>query len=587
MGVALEDILKVVNHVYFSKPPEVEEVEPKYSSFPFPKARKGQNEAIEALLKYNRVVLCSPTGSGKTAVYLTALAEFGGRSLIIQPRVDLQKQIVECYGRYFPIKLLMARYRYPCATEFGYACRFRYKRRGRWFFRYNKEEYLFPCTDCIYDNERATILDGYKSGTVIPIANQGNFLLFLTVATPSFVVVDEADEFCRSICQFITVRERYYEYIKGIFPEVYDCIVKFLKGGNEAYFEGDVRELLEAVQYVIDREIKIIEEVLDAEKNPEITREPDKIAKLNEELERLDKERTYISKIFIPKVDRCFVYKERKSNTIHVELFMDEEEVVNHFFGEIEKVAIVSATPSKVWSNYKYVYYDIPFKSRVIYAPVEKLTYTNIFRRRNVDKLEKVVTNYIIPIHDYIAKLTGRSKTPIHCGNISSHGRVVWKTLNSNGRNTLLHEKGRLDKVIEEFIKGDYELLCVCAAEYGGDWPFAPLQFILKVPFADPTDPREVAIRHRFGEDVWRKRYELDAMSRLIQACGRNARSPEDFAITIILDSKFEELYDKYIGSAPQWFKSRLIQLKEGSGSTDELFRCGVVPETGTVSQNI
>lgn len=91
-------IISIVQEVHDSEC-NPEEWIPKYpSTFPFKKTYEGQNEAIDTILKEDTSLLCSHTGSGKSACFLTAAHELQQPTLVIEPRKFLQKQISEYFG---------------------------------------------------------------------------------------------------------------------------------------------------------------------------------------------------------------------------------------------------------------------------------------------------------------------------------------------------------------------------------------------------------------------------------------------------------------------------------------------------------
>jgi hypothetical protein len=396
---------------------------------------------------------------------------------------------------------------------------------------------------------------------------------------PEFVVVDEADEFARAITEGITVREEERMFMvenSSNSPEIQHLLKKMNRDEILAMNENPemIRKCLisfyGAVEHLI-REIseKINEIEEELQKNLQKSEKDMLKAKLVKLRRQLDYFERKINKIvfFANNMDKIFVYTKTDSKNLYFEMFCSEEELITRLFKHAKKLCVVTATPFEV-SKFVKVSYEVPFKARVIYAPVGKMTFKEVFQEGNTDLLKKAVIDYVIPIHHYVSMLlNSKVKTPIHCGSLRRHGTFVADILKNNGQSVILHEEGKLDETIRKFKEGDYDFLCVVAAEYGGDWYWCPLQFILKVPYANPYDPRELAIKRRFGEEIWRKRYEWDALSRLIQACGRNARRPDQFSVSIILDKKFEELYAKYENLIPQWFKNRLIWLGDANGA--------------------
>lgn len=78
-------------------------------------------------------------------------------------------------------------------------------------------------------------------------------------------------------------------------------------------------------------------------------------------------------------------------------------------------------------------------------------------------------------------------------------------------------------------------------------------QIIVKVPYPYLGD-RRVEARQMEDPD-W---YDMQAVSALIQSSGRAVRSVEDSAITYILDSDFERLYDRQKVMFPKWWRDAL-----------------------------
>ena len=53
--------------------------------------------------------------------------------------------------------------------------------------------------------------------------------------------------------------------------------------------------------------------------------------------------------------------------------------------------------------------------------------------------------------------------------------------------------------------------------------------------------------------------YSMQTASTIIQACGRIVRSEEDFGVTYILDSDFQNIWDRYRQFFPTWFRSAMV----------------------------
>jgi len=506
-------VYKIILDVFNTQvQPELEQ--PMFQTYPFEKAWKGHNQAIKILINSDKCILTSPTGTGKTSVYLTALAEIGHGSIVIAPRNGLQLQVVET-GKKMGLMITYLFDRSKHCNKEGVPCKRKYKKKGRWFFKYNGKEMEYPCDDCPYEHRKRLVKDVLRRGGVA-VLNQGNFWGFLNLA--DFIIVDEADETLRAIQEAVA------------YPE--------------PIHSDDPKEVLSEIFDKLRKDKEKVEKLLENERNDF------KLQNLNNLLNKI--ERKIRKTEFFLSLDPNELIVYRRGKKTYVEWFREDVYVADRLFN---RYCLVTATPSS--SNVKKVHFELPFRAKVIYYPIGNLSERNVFRRGNKDLLEKAV-EFIVETYDYIVKLTGMKKAPIHTGNLGKHGKMVYDLLIENGRSAILMEEGKQLKAIQEFLNSDVDFLCAVAIEYGYDWGFSPVQYVLKVPYAYYGDPRIMAIKKLLRDkfDEW---YSWDAMSRLIQACGRNARNPNDFGITFILDSHFGLLYEKFKHKLPEWFKSRLV----------------------------
>jgi len=521
----LEKVYKVISEVFVSNV-DVPTERPKYEHYPYTTAWVGHNDAISSILNSNESFLASPTGSGKTAVYLTASVVSELKTLVVVPRNGLQKQVADYEKRMgVPILYLFERSKMcnkkksdkdpaPCLKKF--------RKGGKWYFKLGEEVVEYPCTDCPYEAKKETIRELFRNNECIAVLNQGNFWLLRSQA--EFVIIDEADETLRSITDAVSYPRK---------------------------FESD--DPVEVLRWMASQINKDIEKVTSA---LEVTRKDSELEKLNIILHKLERRLRKIEFFMEYPPDKLITYI--RGNKTYVEVFDNSINIVRKLFSDA-KVCMVTATPP-ISNGTQPIEYVLPFRAKVIYAPLGNMSERNVFRRGNTELLEKAV-DFIIKTYDYTVNLTGMKKAPVHCGNLSKHGLRVYELFKANGRKALLMEEGKQNVYVEEFIKGDYDFFCAVAVEYGYDWGFSPIQYILKVPFADLKDPRLEAIRKQLGQEKFDEWYGWDALSRLIQACGRNARTPNDFGITIILDSCFGWLYNRFKDKIPKWFKERLVWL--------------------------
>ena len=91
-------------------------------------------------------------------------------------------------------------------------------------------------------------------------------------------------------------------------------------------------------------------------------------------------------------------------------------------------------------------------------------------------------------------------------------------------------------------------------------------QIIFQVPFMYVGDP-VVRIRRRADRE-W---YYLSALNKIIQGAGRSIRHKNDFAVTFLFDSRFDNMIKRYSEFIPEWFKESIK--KYGSIEEKNKFR--------------
>jgi DNA excision repair protein ERCC-2 len=108
-----------------------------------------------------------------------------------------------------------------------------------------------------------------------------------------------------------------------------------------------------------------------------------------------------------------------------------------------------------------------------------------------------------------------------------------------------------VDSLVREFTsrQGQGRVLCAVAGgrlAEGVDLP-ADLVVVIGVPFAPPT-PRQERLIRRLSEVVgdkekaWEYGVALPAVWKVVQAAGRAVRRPEDFAVVLLVDDRYERL---------------------------------------------
>ena len=190
----------------------------------------------------------------------------------------------------------------------------------------------------------------------------------------------------------------------------------------------------------------------------------------------------------------------------------------------------------------------IPQKNRpIFYVPAGKMT--KECREDTYDKL--------IDIINVIAKKHENEKGLIHAHSYEI-AEVIKRRLETN-HIVITHNSNDRNEKLKEFIDEDKPAVFVSVGfERGIDlkYDLCRWQVITKIPFPDINDIRV--------KEIWLKRHDwkwarYQAIKKLIQACGRIVRAVDDYGVTYILDSSFENLY-RYKKEIPKYFNvSRLI----------------------------
>lgn len=136
--------------------------------------------------------------------------------------------------------------------------------------------------------------------------------------------------------------------------------------------------------------------------------------------------------------------------------------------------------------------------------------------------------------------------------------QLLRKHLSSNPR-YLFHTRESKQQVYEQFLSDTTDRVLIASGMYEGvDLPgdLGRFQVIAKVPWPNLGDP---AIEHLCKRDP--ELYTWLTLRTLIQAYGRICRTPEDFGVTICLDSTFSRLISDAtrLNLVPGWFREAVI----------------------------
>lgn len=533
---------------------EIPMVKPVGFKFPYEMAYEGQSTVIQELQGFEQASLASPTGSGKTAIFMSLTRDTP--SIIIEPRKFLQKQVQTYYNDY----VLFGRSEYPCFHAANAAiapcnrkipcdqvhrpeeCRSAKETCEKTdckVFLKGADVFSFPCRDCEYIKaqiEAARVLK--DKGTVI--CNFGNFWQLLKHA--KVVVIDEADLFFREISK--PTKMNYSD--KDAVDDTISEILMREKSGLEAAIKNGTAATTYSLQNLL-----------------------------------------YNVNFLLGHKELCFKYQRkgrRGGDKIYIEISPDSVNVLKDKIFKGKRLLIVSATLGE---------FDIPRHSYSVwqrratfYCPVAKLTSTNF--KKNPWIMDQVAEQ-IETISTIAEGMFDTHKFPVHCGNLGTHAVAINNLLGPDRKHLLcatcnqaipdispeaqmircpecgkkwnvleekctLHSAGNLMKTIENFAVSDSRYLLIAGADYGGDFSWATLQFIIKYPYAS-LDERMRVLQRVMGPDKFDNYYKNDAQSRFIQQCGRVCRGAGDVGFTVVFDSKMMEEYQRNKNNYPSWFK--------------------------------
>lgn len=506
-------LLAHIDHIY--RESNHTEMLPAVPGFPKPMMYPGQKSAIEQLRNYNSAVLCSHTGAGKTATFLTLTQ--GKATLIIEPRKFLQKQVQE----YRDDAILFGKSEYPCyyannaaiapcnrklyctRTDFADTCEHKTDRctsKPCKIFRHGKQWERYPCTECRYVDAINHAFGVISHGGTV-VCNFGNFWRFVEDA--QLVIVDEADLFFREISSPYSIR-----YAKD--PEL--NIDKMIKGEIES-INAEMQTCTTSDYY-----------------------------RYQNYLYRL----TFLQ----DNIDLCFAY--RKKDKIYIEIDPVSTNILKDKIFAGKELLIVTATPAEF--NLPAVTYSIFQRAGIFYTPVGKLTSRSL---KMQPWLINSAADFIKTSSEMFWGLYNSRKFVVHCGNIGNHATKLQEVLGE--KDCILHESGNLMGTIDKFKENSKRYLLVASAEYGADFTFCNCQYILKVPYASYDDKMK-ALERKMGREQFNRWYTMDAINRVVQQAGRVCRGYNDFGCTFILDAKFSEIYKHYGNAVPEWFKQRMVE---------------------------
>lgn len=221
----------------------------------------------------------------------------------------------------------------------------------------------------------------------------------------------------------------------------------------------------------------------------------------------------------------------------------------------IQKLVLMSATLSTIdieqlgLSRRRVLYIQckspIPPDRRPIIIPEDIIPVTHNSIREATEYIAGYIRDGILPNHI-------GEKGIIHAS--YAQARFLKQYLGTLGGRVLYHDSENKMDVLQEFLDSPPDsgkALVASGMHEGVDLPYdlARWQVVAKIPWKSLANP---AIKYKSeSEPDW---YIWETLKYLIQACGRVARTPEDYGVTYILDKTFWRLYNQGKHLAPSWW---------------------------------
>jgi hypothetical protein len=496
---------------------------PAPADFPFKTIYRGQQDILDRIKGDESFCLIPHTGFGKTPVFLSLIRN--QPALVIEPRKFLQTQV----SRYYNDFVLFGRSGYHCPlapdwygskTAAMAPCLAKVACDGTTYhdkcqnanstclnkpctiFEADGEYHKYPCEPCEYMTAQKQARDALRQSEAV-ICNFGNFWNLLKDADT--VVVDEADLFFREISAPMKLKYSTPKKSQGL------SIPKLIA--------AEVAGLSEAIKTTASS--------------------PKEKYKLKNLL--------YSSQFLQKYADLCFMYQRKDAYFIEVD--PRNVAVLAEKIFKDKRLIVVSATP---W-DFKYPSYSASIHQRcgIYFAPVGNLTSRSL---KQNPYLMSQAAKAIVEISTYMELVYDADRVIIHCGNLGTHAASLYGI--RGDQDCVIHTAGKLNETIQKYLASGKKYLLVASAEYGLDANWCKLQFILKFPYPN-LDERMNTLKRVMGP-TFTAYYEGEARTRIIQTAGRNVRGFDDFGITVCLDSKIHEDYQKHGEMYPDWFVERV-----------------------------
>lgn len=521
------------------------------------------NQILDSLNYKDAVVLEAPTGWGKTGLAYQIWKQSGKRVLVLNHSNVLLKQYRDL------LELNLKDKSVSCMGKSNYRC------------LKNKSKYCNSGTDCggclyadpeiplceyywrrMLSSIRGLVISNYHQQILLEdlhydiivcdeCHNIENILVDFSTVKMDLDFINKLDEEIRSIDSFKNKSKE--QKITSENPSI-NKLKRILNIVNENNYKEEFDKFYQIVDslktdYIEHSNVK---ELIDTYLEPYTRYKEDPSKNSNYIYE--EKVGTYEFKLVPLKVDKMFQDKILKKCD---KIVLMSATVINHE----NMIKDLGLNPSK--TEYIELGSKIPVDNRPICGMSTgrismKGQDQDIIESEDFSKICKKIVE-IVKAHDAI-----NESGFIYC-NSYRLGKLIYNGIRDDLKdfNILMNTDSKQTKeVLDKFLDTTKprRLLISCSFAEGVNFndDISRFQIIPKVPYLYLGSKR-IALKNEMN-NRW---YVNKAVEQIIQVAGRSVRSPEDYAVTYILDKAFKFTYKKYEMDYPKWFDQAITWYKE------------------------
>lgn len=520
------------------------------------------NEIDDALKNgYNDIILCAPTGTGKSYIAICLALAYGSSS-ILTATVDLQDQ----YMRDFPfVKTIKGKRNFNCLkisnkkiTCDNISSSLCYnKNKGFCEFYPNQKDFKVDKKGVnekiIYDGENIQLCEYYKQKFEAILSSHTIFnyheylsLLKFTNQAPyrSIMVCDEAHLLENRLVEFYG-----YSITKRLL-----ATAKMELPSSNIY---EIDTWLALLNELKDRYASMLNDMSNNLTNAGIN----ELIRLNEEMSKVEANMERIE----------FIYDEISSNTsnyvVNIErdndnlskvtlLPIDISKYTKELFSMSKVRLFMSATidddifpKSLAINNAKFINIDSPFpveNRRVYFLESYSLNKDNIKKEEVIKKVAQSIDTIMKDHKNERGLILVTSYTLA----LEIKDRVREK------KRIIVSNEIKREEVINALKSSSNSVMISPSLWDGIDLKDDLCRFIIiaKAPYLDLND-RRIAVKLRSDKE-W---YLLQSAMRLIQGCGRGVRHDKDYCKIYVLDKNATRLIKDVENKIPEWFRNACV----------------------------